>query len=52
MTEEPAATYSSDSWHFIPTGLPGIDVIPTQHEERLEDDAVVVSQTLTYSVAR
>lgn len=43
-TEEPAATKRSDSWHFRPTGAPGIEVIPTQHEE-LEDD-VALSQSL------
>ena len=46
MTEEPVATQSRDSWHFIFTGEPGRDAMPTQHDERTEDDAVV-SQTLT-----
>lgn len=31
----------------MPTGAPGTEVIPTQHEERTEDD-VMVSQILTY----
>ena len=51
VTEGPAATYRSDSWHLIPTGAAGTEVIPTQHEVRLEDDAVVVSQALTYKRA-
>jgi hypothetical protein len=36
-----------DSWHFIFTGAPGTDVMPTQHDKRSADD-VFVSQTLTY----
>ena len=29
------------------TGAPGMEVLPTQHDEREADDAIVVSQTLT-----
>ena len=46
VTEEPAATYNSDSWHFMFTGEPGTEVLPTQQEDRADDAAV--SQTLTY----
>jgi len=49
VTEEPAATYNSDSWHFMFTGVPGTEVMPTQQEARTADDvAVLVSHTLTY----
>lgn len=46
VTEEPAATYTNDSWHCMFTVAPRTLVIPTQDER--PDDDVVVSQTLTY----
>jgi hypothetical protein len=47
VTAEPDATYTNDSWHFMFIGAPVTEVVPTQHDERADDD-VVVSQTLTY----
>ena len=46
-TEDPVATYSNDPSHFIPTGTPYTEVIPTQQEERAAED-VNASHTLTY----
>lgn len=43
-TWDPEAAYKRDSWHFIFTGAPMTEVIPTQHDERTAEEAVA-SQT-------